>query len=278
MKKFIAAFDGLKYATSTRDYALYLSKLTSAHLVGLFLDDPTYSSHKIYDAITQEGIAENKIKEYAVEDAELRKKAADDFEEHCRNNKLEHSIHHDHHVASVDILHESNFADLLIINTKETFTHYTEKIPTRFIKDVLSSSKCPVLLTPSKFHTIEKIVLLYDGEPSSVYAIKMFSYILPQLKFIETELLCINAPTSDLHLPDNKLIKEWMKKHFADAQFTVIKGWAEEEILKQIKQTKENTLIVIGAYSRGLISNWLKNSMANVLMKEINFPMFIAHV
>lgn len=42
MKKIIAAFDGLKYSESTRDYAIYLTKQTNTHLIGIFMDDPTY--------------------------------------------------------------------------------------------------------------------------------------------------------------------------------------------------------------------------------------------
>jgi hypothetical protein len=137
--------------------------------------------------------------------------------------------------------------------------------------------QCPVLLVPQKYKPIEKIILLYDGEPSSVQAIKMFSYLLPQLKVIETEVICVNAPTNTLHLPDNKLMKEFMKRHFPKAKFTVIKGWAEEEIIKSLKKTTENTLVVLGAYRRGNISRLFRQSMADILMKEVKFPLFIAH-
>jgi len=44
MKKFIAAFDGLKFCESTSEYAISLAKQTRAHLVGVFLDDFTHHS------------------------------------------------------------------------------------------------------------------------------------------------------------------------------------------------------------------------------------------
>ena len=62
MKKIIAAFDGLKYSESTRDYAIYLAKQTNTHLVGVFMDDPTYTSYKIYELIEKEGVSEDKLK------------------------------------------------------------------------------------------------------------------------------------------------------------------------------------------------------------------------
>ena len=36
MKKIIAAFDGLKFSKSTRDYAIQIAKENNAHLVGVF--------------------------------------------------------------------------------------------------------------------------------------------------------------------------------------------------------------------------------------------------
>jgi hypothetical protein len=277
MKKIIAAFDGLKYSQSTRDFAIYLSKKTDTHLVGIFLDDPTYSSYKIYDLVTKEGISDEKIRKFKAEDVALRKTSADDFEKACIKSGLEYSLHHDHNISKIDIKHECIYTDLMIIDSKETLTHYTEKLPTRFIRDLLSDVQCPVLLVPQKYKPIEKIILLYDGEPSSVQAIKMFSYLLPQLKEIETEVISVNAPTSTLHLPDNKLMKEFMKRHFPKAKFNVIRGWAEEEIIKYLKKTTENTLVVLGAYRRGSISRLFRQSMADILMKEVKFPLFIAH-
>ena len=80
------------------------------------------------------------------------------------------------------------FADLVIINEYETFTKQTEDSPTDFVKDLLDDVQCPVLVVPKEFKTIDKIVLLYDGRPSSLYAIKMFSYLLGELQELPVEV------------------------------------------------------------------------------------------
>jgi K+-sensing histidine kinase KdpD len=124
---------------------------------------------------------------------------------------------------------------------------------------------------------IDKIILLYDGEPSSVYAIKMFSYLLPQLKYLDTEVVTVKSEKRSLHLPDNRLMKEFMKRHFPNAFYKVMKGYAEDEIVKYLKQQNENTLVVLGAYRRNSVSRWFRESMADILMKELKLPLFIAH-
>lgn len=277
MKKITAAFDGLKYAESTRDYALNLAKQTNTHLVGVFLDDPTYTSYKVYDLISKEGVSEERLKKKEEKDKLLRAEAAADFEQACKQAGLQFTLHHDRKIAIHDLVHETIYSDLMIISAKETLTHYPENLPTRFIRELLSESQCPVLLVPNKYKPIQKIILLYDGEPSSVHAIKMFSYLLPVLKHLDVEVIAVNPVNSSLHLPDNKLMKEFMKRHYPKVKYTILKGWAEDEIIQHLHQISENVLVVMGAYQRSTVSRWFRESMADILMKEVKFPLFIAH-
>ena len=170
------------------------------------------------------------------------------------------------------------FADLIIINEYETFTRYKEQLPTRFIRDLLTDVQCPVLAVPKEFKSLDKIVLLYDGGPTAVYAVKMFSYLFGNLKSLPVEVFTVNEGfMTNLHLPDNKLMREFIKRHFPKATFTVVKGDGEEQIKGHLRNYKENELVVMGAYRRGELSRWFKTSMADILMKELDTPLFIAH-
>jgi hypothetical protein len=277
MKKIIAAIDGLKFSESTRDYGVHIAQELNAHLVGVFLDDFTYSSYKVYDLIVKEGVSEQKLTQFDEKDNETRKKATENFEKVCSDAGLNYSIHHDNNIALKELLHESTYADLVIIDANETLTHYEEKQPTRFIRDLLADVQCPVLLVPPRYKTIEKILFLYDGEPSSVYAVRMFSYLFPVFKHLETEKLSVKNLNQSLHLPDNKLMKELMKRHFPKTNYTVLKGSADTEIADYLKCQTSNVLVVLGAYKRGRVSRWFHESMADILMKELKLPLFITH-
>jgi nucleotide-binding universal stress UspA family protein len=277
MKKFIAAFDGLRFSESTNEYATRLAKQSSAHLVGIFLDDYMRHGYKIYDLITDDGNYTAKQKKLEQRDINTRKKAVSRFETACREAGLQYSIHHDRNTAIKDLLQESIYADLLILNSGETFTINRESMPGGFIRDVLSQVQCPVLLVPEKFKPISTLVLLYDGEPSSVFAIKMFSYTLASLKQEPAEIVSVKNTNQSLHLPDNKLMKEFMKRHFPRARYTVLKGLPEAEIVNYLKTQKATPLVVLGAYRRGVVSRWFRASMADVLIRDLKLPLFIAH-
>lgn len=277
MKKFIAAFDGLKFSESTKEYAVHLAKMAHAHLVGVFLEDITYTSYKIYDLVTSEGVSEARLKEYENSDKEKRANAVAAFEMACRDAGIEHSIHHDKKIALQELLHESVYADLLIIDTKETLTHYEEAVPSRFIKDLLSDVMCPVLLLPKQYNPINKIEYLYDGEPASVYAIRMFSYLFPLMEQLPAEIVSVKDADTSLHVPDSVLMKEFMKRHHPGALFTVLKGHPELEIVNHFKALRVEAVAVLGAYKRGTVSRWFRPSLANILMQELDIPLFIAH-
>jgi len=105
----------------------------------------------------------------------------------------------------------------------------------------------------------------------------MCSYLRPQLKDLDTEIISVNPVNATLHIPDNKLMKEFMKRHFPNDEYKVVHGYAEDEIVKYLKQQNESTLVVLGAYRRSTVSRWFRESMADVLMKEVKLPLFIAH-
>ncbi|MCY7292483.1 MAG: universal stress protein, partial [Ferruginibacter sp.] len=60
-------------------------------------------------------------------------------------------------------------------------------------------------------------------------------------------------------------------------EYNVVKGDAEEKIVENLRNHKENELVVLGAYRRSELSRWFKTSMADLLMRELDTPLFIAH-
>jgi hypothetical protein len=277
MKKIIVAFDGLRFSESTKEYSLYMAKHCNAHLVGVFLDDFTLQSYTYADVAAYGSKWEGKVNALEKEDKEKRDIAVQLFEDACQEAGLNYSVHRDKNIAFQDLLHETIFSDLLIISSNETFTNYPQPAPTNFMKDLLAEAECPVMVVPYTYKPIQKLVLLYDGNPSSVHAMKMFSYLFPALKPLETEVITVKEEKQNLHLPDNRMMKEFMKRHFPDAKYIVLKGNAEDEITTYLKVQSAEVLVVLGAYDRSMVSRWFKHSMADCLIANVNVPLFIAH-
>jgi len=278
MKKFIAAFDGLRFSESTLDYAIFLAKHAKEHLVGVFLEDFTRHSYSAIDITKYAGEDfDRHVQELNEKDREERDESITKFEQACQNMGLNYSMHRDRNIAIQELLHESIYADLIIIDEDQTLTRYEEPAPTRFIRELLNDVQCPVVIVPKTYKPVEKIVLLYDGEPSSVYAVRMFSYLFDAIKHFETQVITVKAREEDMHLPDNRLMKEFIKRHYPKAEYVVLKGNAEDEIIRYLHREKKDPLIALGAYRRSKLSRLFRPSMADYLLQHLKMPLFIAH-
>lgn len=277
MRKFIVAFDGLRYSESAQQYAITLAGQNGAHLVGVFLDDFMVRSYHIYDLVTENDNYIARQRQLDAKDKKRRDESVEMFEKACQRAGLHYTIHRDKSVAMQELLTESIFADLLIIDSNETVSGYPEHTPTEFIRELLVRTQCPVLVVPDHYKPFDSLTLLYDGEPSSVYAIKMFSYTLSSMKQLATEVITVKAADEDSHLPDGRLLKEFMKRHFSQAKYTVLKGYPEPAIIDYLKQHPASRLVVLGAYRRNMVSRLLRPSIANAFMKQLHLPLYIAH-
>jgi nucleotide-binding universal stress UspA family protein len=278
MKKILAAFDGLRLSQSTLQYSINIAKQNDSHLVGVFLEDYTYHSYRIYELITEDGGGmDTKRRHLDKKDEKTRAAAIAGFETACKEAGIEYSIHKDRNFALRELLRESIYGDLLVIDRAETLAHHSENTPTHFMRDLLADIQCPVLVVPSEFYPVDQLVLLYDGAPSSVHAIKMLCYTLDHLQELPVRVVTVNSFRENMNVPDAKLIREFAKRHYPKAEFITLKGLAETEILDFLGAIEGFPIVALGAYRRSKVSRWLKASLADVLMTETKFPLFIAH-
>lgn len=278
MKKFLAVFDGYQFSSGTMKYGIQLAKRANAQLVGVFLDESSYRSFNIASVISKEPEPDKKIKALEEKDRQKREEAVRQFQAACGKAGISFVVHRNKGIAIQELIQETMFADLLIIDKYESFSRRRQKPPTSFIRQLLASLQCPAIVVPSVYKALDKIVLLYDGQPSSTYAFRQFSYLLGDLEDVPVEVVTVkNEEKATTRLPHNKLVREWMKKHFPKAEFTLLKGDPEAKIASHLKSYGENELVVLGAYRRNEVSRWFRTSMADVLMKELDTPLFVAH-
>ena len=259
MNKIIVALDSLRPSKSAVSYAIELSKSTDSHLVAVFLDDFSNTSYKSHEMLRKQFTVSQETYDTCIqEDNETRKEAVSHFEEMSGKENLKYTIHHDRNISLNELIAESNYADLLIIEKKETMTFYAENPPTHFIKNLLQEIHCPVLVVPGEYKKIDKVLFLYDGEPYSATAIKMFSYLFRVYSESRIEVLTVKSNKREQPVLNNHLLKEYMKSHFPNTIYTVLSGLPDIEIINHLKCTYQNELIVLGSYHKELSDIHLK--------------------
>jgi len=276
MKKIIAAFDGLKFSKTTLDYAVELAIRGKSVVAGVFLEDFLYHSFNLFDMVGSQGISQTKLKRLLKNDQEIRQQSIGSFKQACDKQAINYLIHEDKNFAITDLIKESIYADLVIVDANETLNHFEQDKPTPFVKELLADAQSPVLVVPTAHQPIERVAILFDGHPSSVYAMKMFAYLFPWTFSYPAEIIYVNERKSDF-VPDSDLVSEYGRCHFENPIITKLTGEPEDTIAAHLKKSLPGTVVIMGAYSRGAVSRMFNSSMANKLMKALDIPLFIAH-
>ena len=270
MKKVLVAIDPKQVNTNVFDFACFIAKLTNSKLTGIFLKKNSEAP-----VLTAELL---RMPHDELVEADPQTDVGDNirlFKTFCENRGTTCSVHLDQGVPVADIIKESRFADLLIVDAEISFTEKKEAVPTGFIKEVLAKSECPVLIVPFSFSGIDEILFAYDGSPSSVFAIKQFAYLFPEFADKKITILQVNE-TDEEAIIEKDRIGELLQLQYSAIGFQQLRGVANNELYKYLLG-KKNIFVVMGAFGRSMFSGFFKHSTAELVVKTINLPVFIAH-
>ena len=280
MDKILLALNSHQLNTVTIDFACYLAHLTKSKLTALFLKDEGFefsspaNLRRSYKENVGAAIIEQKDIFMEVD------KGIQFFIEACERRGVKADVlirgevYGDTRTPAKEVIGESRFADLLILDPETSFKKNPEALPTDFVKEVTSSSECPVIIAPLVFDGVDEIIFCYDGGRSSVFAMKQFTYLFPE--GVQKKIVVIEVNKLENGIEQKEKISSWLKLHYKKIDFIEMQGEPGEELFKYLLM-KKNLFVVMGAYGRTNISNFFKRSSANLLMRVIDVPLFVSH-
>jgi len=271
MRKILLAIDAQKIRSNAIDFACYVALLTKSRLTGVFLENLLSEEIRELASASSNSNQINSIEERnEATEANIRF-----FREACEKRGVQPNIHRKRGLPGDEMVDESRFADIIIVDAETSFKKKIESTPSGFVKELLEQAECPVLISPENFEGIDEIVFTYNGSGSSVLAIKQFTYLFPQFHNKKITLLEVNRE-NEIAIRSKPKISEWLRVHYEATDFKGLYGIAEEELFKHLLDRK-NLLLVMGAYGRGSLSSLLKPSRATLILRTTNFPIFITH-
>ena len=280
MEKILLAVNSHQIDTNTTNFACYIAKITNSKLTALLLRErePELISadrlnNSFYKKVMDVSVSDRKYIQMDL-DQEVRF-----FLKTCEKNGVQGEVilkrenYEDNDSPADEAIRASRFADLLILDAETSFDNEIEPLPTAFVKKVISDSECPVLIAPTSFDRIDDIVFCYDGSRSSVFAIKQFTYVFPELLGKNVIVLEVGSENKTKH---KEQISSWLRGNYNKIEFHELEGVPSEELFKYFFM-KKNLFVVMGAYGRSDISNLFRKSSADLLVRTIDLPLFISH-
>lgn len=278
MENILLALDGTQLDMNAIEFACYIATVTHSRLSAIFAENLKGEEQprlkQLYalpyvETITAEDIPENTQKRESCRINERR------FGEACTNRGVNFRIHHSRQLTVQDMIAESRFADLIIVNPSISFLDEAEGTPSQFVKDLLASTECPVIISPNRFDGIDEILFAYDGSRSAIFALKQFVHLFPSFQNKKLTVIQIDRKQVNSFRQEERL-SDLLSAHFSKVQFEHLQGKPADELFGYLIGRK-NLFVVMGAYGRGVLSSLFTRSAADLVVKTIDLPYFIAH-
>lgn len=272
MKKILLAFDGTHFSTGAFEFARQLNELERVLVIGAFLPQAQAANLWSYaDGMSGPMF----IPLVEGRDTEVMKANIDKFELLCQKNGMEYRVHEDEYdFALPELKEETRFADLLIIGSEVFYKNLGGKL-NEYLQDVLHSAECPVLVVPENYDFPETLILSYDGTGSSVYAIKQFAYLFPELSKKPALLVYANEDGKN-EFPKQSNIEELTARHYSD--LTLMKlDMPPKKFFGTWMGNRKGALLISGAFGRSGVSQLIKRSFISDVIADHHLPVFITH-
>ncbi len=269
----LLAFDGKHFSEGAFEFARSINELNPVLLTGVFLPQVNYANLWSY-ADGMNGpifipFVEGETEETMAANVER-------FGNLCKKNNIEYRVHKDFtDFALPGLKKESRFADLLIIGSESFYENLAPGEPNEYLKDAMHGMECPVIIVPEKYDFPKTNILSYDGSESSVYAIKQFAYLFPEL--ITNKTLLVYAKKGiENDIPDIAYIEELAARHFPDLTITKLDINPKKHFNAWLNEMK-TAIVVSGSFGRTGLAGLFHKSFISEIIKDHRIPVFITH-
>jgi len=279
MEKVLLAIDGVRLDAQALSYACYIARLTKSRLVGVFLENFVEEQRQAFKAPSNMAYSDWPIEvetEGHRHKVELIEQNISIFKNRCCEEGVRCGVHRDRGVPDEELIRESRYADLLIIDSATSFKRKFEGSPSDFARHVMRQAECPVVIAPQSFKEITEIAFAYDGSASALFAIKQFTYLFPEFKRLKLTILKVTETGQWQDLEKIKF-SEWLRDHYEHVEYHALSGEAETALFDYLIK-RPNLFVVLGSYGRSTLSNLFSKSKAEILIETLTQPIFISHL
>jgi nucleotide-binding universal stress UspA family protein len=272
MKKVLVLFDGGHTAKGALEFANKLNQQERILLTGLFLPSIDYTDVMLYYA---GGMAGPVYIPTVDTDPEAIQKNIAQFKAYCVKHDIEHRVHEEVYDRVKNVIEqESRFADLMLMSGELFYSNLGEETQQEYMEDAMHKAQCPTMVLPENYTMPDNVVIAYDGRDSSVFALKQFTYLLPQLCNLPALMVYANPDNDDI--PEMAYAEEWGARHFKDLTLFRLEADAKK-YFNTWMMDRGNSMVVTGGYSRGGISQLFRKHFVEDVIKDHKLPVFIAH-
>jgi hypothetical protein len=210
------------------------------------------------------------------EELEAVNKNIEKFKELCLKNNIAYHVHSNYDDYTIPQFRtNTRFSDLFIFSSDKFYEDLTGADAKDYLKDAIHAAECPIIIIPTRFHFPERNIFAYNGSEESVFAVKQFMYILPELRKNPSTFVFAKDDEDD-PIPFEFDIREWAEAHLTDAKFLKLEIDPKKYFSTWIMD-QQHSVLIGGAPHKPKISNLFKKSFFQDVISKHELPIFVSH-
>ena len=188
-------------------------------------------------------------------------------------------------VERINLLHETGFlvdclekfeddCDLIVLGKRGEAAEFASGHLGANLERIVRSSHKPCLVTSRQFKSIERVLIAYDGSPSSQ---KMLQFIADSALFAGLELHIVTVAknaTEQSAIARLKSAKQLAQQAGFEAICAVLEGHSEKAISNYVDE-RDISMLLMGAYGHSRIRHLVIGSTTAQMLRSSHIPVLL---
>ena len=276
IKKLLVGIDTSEHSRVAQSYAFWIARKVGATLIGLHVVDIVSIEgsfyHDISGSLGLEPYLDFSSKMREVLTARGKQVLAEFVESGKRENIAVETVL-DVGIVANQICERAKSADLTVIGHRGINEKFSTGLLGSTAESVARKSPRPLFISPMKFREITKPVVAYDGSERAARAMRHAAELANMLGIPVTVITVARDPK----LGERTLneARKFFENYTPEAQFKLLAGHANEEIIKYLKE-QDADLLFIGAYGHSRIIEMVLGSTTEYVLRNSPCPVYMS--
>lgn len=277
MKRIIAAIDAMQFSETQLEGFNYISRQTDGELTILFLEDIAGYGVRLANTYAEADYTE--FERVAADGLALREHITHEqleaLRSMCSRTGPNIKVQQAGGWPSDEVIAQSRYADLLLINHDTSFAVLEDTNPPHFVKDLLIKAECPVMVIPEEQSRIRELIFSYNGSASSMYAIRRFTALFPDYWDMPVQVVYTDEEGKG-EIPGLASLKAYLEPQYDNITYTILQGNPSSAFLSLLGHRRD-CIVTFGAYGRNALSRFFHRSETESILRTLRTPLFITH-
>lgn len=276
LRSILIGLDGSPDSMQAVDLGIRWANKLSAQLVGLgIVDEAAIRQPELVPV--GEGYYSTQVAPQLL--AENRRKVEnilDQFTARCAAAGVNCSVLEDVGLPYAEILRESQRYDLVLFGHETHFRGSSTQRADETLWTVLKNASRPVVVVPPTLPSGSSVMVAYNGSPQADRALQAFQASGLDLRD-EVSVITVDADADEgSHRVERAT--EFLLSHGISATAVTVAptGTVAQTILEEVRR-RNARLLVMGAYGRSVIREFLLGSITNAVVRDSPTPVFLCH-